>query len=288
MPARFPPCSRAMKCAASRMHMRHIPAISASSPATPSSRWIAAARLPNEFSTEAHASTLAFEFSSGAQRIVVNCGAATHQKQLGDVLRATAAHSTITLADLSTAFLIQPGIARDLLGRASARRSAEDRHQPDANPARMVDHRKPRCLCSAVRFRRRTDVVAISARAGAIGARALHAGRKRQTRQPAIRDPLSHPSRYPRVAIAGRRHPAQARQWRGLAVPRQRPDHVEESIYLGTGQARKAEQLVVGGAVRDSRSPGRLAVRADRGDVTSLGGREEMLRHCHCSSNELQ
>lgn len=27
---------------------------------------------------------------------------------------------------------------------------------------------------------------------------------------------------------------------------------VEESIYLGTGQARKAEQLVISGAVRDS------------------------------------
>ncbi len=71
---------------------------------------------PEEFSTEAHASTLAFEFSSGVQRIVVNCGATTHQKQLGDVLRATAAHSTITLSDLSTAFLIQPGIVRRLLG----------------------------------------------------------------------------------------------------------------------------------------------------------------------------
>jgi uncharacterized heparinase superfamily protein len=46
---------------------------------------------PGPFATAAHASTLAFEFSSGAQRIVVNCGAAPHLKQWRDVLRATAA-----------------------------------------------------------------------------------------------------------------------------------------------------------------------------------------------------
>ena len=51
------------------------------------------------FSLRAHAGCLAFELSSGAQRIVVNCGAAgpTHAGW-ETALRATAAHSTLTLA----------------------------------------------------------------------------------------------------------------------------------------------------------------------------------------------
>lgn len=58
------------------------------------------------------ASTLAFEFSHGAQRIVVNCGGAALAggqipQRLAQGLRATAAHSTLTIDDFnSTAVLI--------------------------------------------------------------------------------------------------------------------------------------------------------------------------------------
>lgn len=58
------------------------------------------------------ASTLAFEFSHGAQRIVVNCGGAALAGgliplRLAQGLRATAAHSTLTIDDFnSTAVLI--------------------------------------------------------------------------------------------------------------------------------------------------------------------------------------
>lgn len=50
------------------------------------------------------ASTLAFEFSDGAQRLVVNCGGANAASALlpasvAEGLRTTAAHSTLTLAD---------------------------------------------------------------------------------------------------------------------------------------------------------------------------------------------
>jgi uncharacterized heparinase superfamily protein len=69
------------------------------------------------FSTEAHAGCLAFEFSAGAQRIVVNCGApADAQAGWDSALRATAAHSTITLDDTSMAWVLQPGRMRDLIG----------------------------------------------------------------------------------------------------------------------------------------------------------------------------
>jgi uncharacterized heparinase superfamily protein len=69
------------------------------------------------FALEAHAGAGAFELSSGPDRIVVNCGASGLTHQGWDwALRATAAHSTLTLADTSSAHLLPVGIARDLLG----------------------------------------------------------------------------------------------------------------------------------------------------------------------------
>lgn len=69
------------------------------------------------FSNDAHASPLAFEFSAGQYRIVVNCGSAGEANSKWDsALRATAAHSTVTIADTSTASVLSAGTARDILG----------------------------------------------------------------------------------------------------------------------------------------------------------------------------
>ena len=66
------------------------------------------------FSNAAHAGCLAFEFSAGNQRIIVNCG--TGDGKWDGALRATAAHSTITLADTSMAAILSEGFARNLIG----------------------------------------------------------------------------------------------------------------------------------------------------------------------------
>lgn len=72
---------------------------------------------PGAFSIGAHAGCLAFELSSGNQRIVVNCGAAgASQPKWESALRATAAHSTVVIGDTSTATILPPGFARNLLG----------------------------------------------------------------------------------------------------------------------------------------------------------------------------
>ncbi len=73
---------------------------------------------PGPFSAEAHAGCLAFEFSTGTHRIVVNCGAAkdARQSKWDNALRVTAAHSTLTLADTSEGAILTSGWARDLLG----------------------------------------------------------------------------------------------------------------------------------------------------------------------------
>ena len=207
---------------------------------------------PEPFAADAHASTLAFEFSSGAQRIVVNCGAATHQKQLGDVLRATAAHSTVTLADLSTAFLIQPGIARRLLGP----RLLGGPQQIDTN--RMQTPQGWSITASHDAY---------AAQLGFTVERMLSlspqglvlTGRDRFTPvSKGRRGSLPFAIRFhihPDIRVS----PSQGggillklvngEGWRFRASGQ---IAVEESIYLGTGQARKAEQLVISGAVRDS------------------------------------
>ncbi|HEX2256260.1 MAG TPA: heparinase II/III family protein, partial [Afifellaceae bacterium] len=58
---------------------------------------------PMALSERAHAGTLSFEFSSGGQRIVINCGApARRHSALCRAARETAAHSTATVNDASS------------------------------------------------------------------------------------------------------------------------------------------------------------------------------------------
>jgi uncharacterized heparinase superfamily protein len=77
----------------------------------------------------AHAGTLAFEFSPGRERLIVNCGAAPAAgPDWRDALRATAAHSTLTIADVSSAELRETG-----LGRRPARVDAQRQEAAGAN-----------------------------------------------------------------------------------------------------------------------------------------------------------
>ena len=60
------------------------------------------------------ASTLAFEMSDGAQRLVINCGGPAPFRgempgDLADALRTTAAHSTLTLADANSTAILADG-----------------------------------------------------------------------------------------------------------------------------------------------------------------------------------
>ncbi|GJL97027.1 MAG: heparinase [Hyphobacterium sp.] len=66
---------------------------------------------------KAHASTLAFELSAGGSRIIVNCGWSDAQPfSWREAVRATAAHSTLTLEETSSARLISVGWKQKLLG----------------------------------------------------------------------------------------------------------------------------------------------------------------------------
>jgi uncharacterized heparinase superfamily protein len=72
---------------------------------------------PAPYATHAHAGTLSFELSAGQERLIVNCGTSvTKGDQWQDAMRATAAHSTLTIADESSAHVVPSGWAQNLLG----------------------------------------------------------------------------------------------------------------------------------------------------------------------------
>jgi uncharacterized heparinase superfamily protein len=69
--------------------------------------------LPRGADRFAHAGTLSFEMSVGRDRLIVNCGAApAAEGEWRDALRATAAHSTLTLADTNSSELKPEGLGR--------------------------------------------------------------------------------------------------------------------------------------------------------------------------------
>lgn len=72
---------------------------------------------PPEHSKQAHAGALAFELSAGPERIVINCGTSqTKGNEWQGVTRATAAHSTLAIADASSAHVVSSGLAKHVLG----------------------------------------------------------------------------------------------------------------------------------------------------------------------------
>jgi uncharacterized heparinase superfamily protein len=69
--------------------------------------------LPRGADRFAHAGTLSFEMSVGRDRLIVNCGAApAAEGEWRDALRATAAHSTLVLADTNSSELRPEGLGR--------------------------------------------------------------------------------------------------------------------------------------------------------------------------------
>jgi uncharacterized heparinase superfamily protein len=73
----------------------------------------AAGGLPRGADRFAHAGTLSFEMSIGKDRLIVNCGAApAAEGEWRDAMRATAAHSTLVLADTNSSELKPEGLGR--------------------------------------------------------------------------------------------------------------------------------------------------------------------------------
>jgi uncharacterized heparinase superfamily protein len=206
------------------------------------------------YSSDAHAGCLAFEFSSGSQRVVVNCGAASDKKgEWEDAMRATAAHSTITLDDTSMAGILTPGLARDLVGarllggpktittnrmETSHGWTVEASHDGYVAPFGFT-HERALTLAP--------HGVALTGRDRLIPAAKHH-----------NRDAIPFSVRFhihPEVRVSTSQSGdvllklPNGDGWRFRCAGGSLS--IEESIYLGTGAVRRSEQLVITGALED-------------------------------------
>lgn len=198
-----------------------------------------ASGLPRGADRLSHAGTLSFEMSVGRDRMIVNCGAApAAEGEWRDALRATAAHSTLVLADTNSAELREEG-----LGRRPERVEA-DRHESDGAQWLDAAHDGWRRAFGVVHRRRLYLAPTGDDLRG----------------EDVIESPEPNPARPPGFAVRFHLHPAvvaslqqdgegallrlpSGQGWRlrasGAKVT------VEESIYLGTTEARRASQVVL-------------------------------------------
>ncbi|HEU4549855.1 MAG TPA: heparinase II/III family protein [Rhizomicrobium sp.] len=206
------------------------------------------------FSQQAHAGTGAMELSSGADRIVVNCGTGGLSNPSWNVpLRATAAHSTMTVADTSSAVVLPAGPARDLLGpwllggpREAVSRRVET---PQGWSVEMMHD------AYADRFGVRHERHVIMSPQGLIVTgrdRLVPAG-------PAFHAGLTYAVRFhihPDVRISRMEGGGILLKLPGGEGWRFRAGgghlDIEESVYLGGTIVRRTEQLVVTGSMKDA------------------------------------
>jgi uncharacterized heparinase superfamily protein len=209
---------------------------------------------PEAFSLGAHASCLAFEFSVGASRLIVNCGGGlTRTEAWTRALRGSAAHSTLTLNDASSSELLPPGTLEVLLGpRLMTRGGRAETRRGETAQGYLLDSSHD---LYAPRF-------------GIIHRRRLTLSPKGTSLEGADKlIPLRHGPRRGRglsFALRFHVHPdVRLSLAQGGSVILKLPNgegwrfrcgaplEVEESVYLGGGTLRRTEQLVLTGQVRD-------------------------------------
>jgi len=208
---------------------------------------------PGGFALAAHAGCLAFELSSGPGRLVVNCGAGGEDHAGWDAaLRATAAHSTLTLADTSSAVILPQGMAQDLLGpRLTGGPSEPPTKRRETAQGWMVEGSHD-AYVSRYGFVHERNITLSPQGLMLTGADRLVAARAGTGKLPfAVRFHI-HPdvrvSRLEGGSILLKLPSGEG--WRFRAGGGELS--VEESIYLGSGSVRRAEQLVISGMVRES------------------------------------
>ncbi len=184
----------------------------------------------------AHAGTLSLELSVGRERLVVNCGAAPAASEAWrDALRATAAHSTLVIADVNSSELAPDGLRRRPekveveRQEASGAHWLETSHDGWSKPFGAIHRRRLYMAESGEDIRGEDAIEAPIPQAFTIRFH-LHPGVTASLQQDSEAALLRLPSG------AG---------WRLRAEGARMT--LEESIYLGNNEARRAEQVVLTG-----------------------------------------
>jgi uncharacterized heparinase superfamily protein len=184
----------------------------------------------------AHAGTLAMELSIGRDRMIVNCGAfPAGPSGWRDAARATAAHSTLVIADHNSSELRHDGLGRRPLDVKAQRQEANGAHWLEAHHDGWLKpfgaiHRRRLYMSESGEDIRGEDVIEAP-----------------QAQPYALRFHL-HPEVQASVQHDGEAVLLRLRSGGGWRL---RADHaqlaLEESIYLGGAEPRRTEQVVLTG-----------------------------------------
>jgi uncharacterized heparinase superfamily protein len=213
---------------------------------------------PGAFASDAHAGTAGFELSSGQDRIVVNCGTGGPANPgWNAALRATAAHSSLTLADTSSAQILGPGIASDLLGARllGGPKEVSSRRQETAQGWTVEVAHDAYEAQFGIRHERQ---ITLSPQG------LMVTGRDRLVRLVEKGPAQNFPGHN--FTVRFHIHPdVRVSRLDGGGILLKLPGgegwrfragggvlEVEESVYLGGAQVRRTEQLVVNGTIKDS------------------------------------
>jgi uncharacterized heparinase superfamily protein len=207
---------------------------------------------PGVFSGNAHAGCLSFELSAGTHRVIVNCGTATlaGHRAWQDALRATAAHTTVTLADTSSAVMLREGWVKRQVGPRIV-------GGPEAIETRRIETEKGNIVVAShdgyvpqfgVRHERE---LTLSPHGLALTGtdRLMPRQDRKETLPFAVRFHI-HPDVRLSRAESGYillKLP-NGEGWRFRATA---PVAVEESVYVGGEAIRRSEQLVITGQVKN-------------------------------------
>ncbi len=216
-------------------------------------------RPPPGFALDAHAGALSFEMGYGRDRIIVNCGAYRGSKESWSrVARATAAHSVLVVADTNSAEIRDDGV----LNRAPTSVSCE-----------RAEHEGQQWISATHDgYRERFGLIYTRELFLAADGDDLR-GEERLSGRPgasfAVRFHL-HPSVQASLAdgeTAALLRLSSGLCWRlraaGAAMT------LGESIYLGSGEARKTQQVVLSGTAAPGGTSVRWALRREHNETVS-------------------
>jgi len=203
----------------------------------------APARLGCSGAARAHAGTLAFEMSLGKDRVVVNCGASARRSAAWTLAaKATAAHSTLIVADTNSSEVTADGLGRGVR-RVTASRSEspegfgiEASHDGYRALFGLVHRRRLRLSSGGDELQGEDSLLAAPARR-----------RKAAARHFALRFHL-HPDAT--ASLMQGNTGVLVKLGSGAGVRFQASGGeigLEDSVYLGSGEARRSRQIVVSG-----------------------------------------
>ncbi len=216
----------------------------------------------------AHAGTLSFEMSVGKERLIVNCGAAPRSDGAWrQAPRATAAHSTLTLADTNAAELLDDGhIGRGPQAVRCERDEADGEVWLDAShdgyvPAFGLVHRRRLYLSGAGDDLRGED--SLVPPPGSVATPARHPFALRFHLHPQVQAAMVQDGSAALLRLPG------GMGWR-LRVSGGRMG-LEESVYMGSrGEMSRSQQVVIRGMTGGERGPGapvKWALQRESGDA---------------------